>query len=68
MIQQLSVHTPTAGGMGWLPGRGPKIPQAIQHSQKKKKKKPHNEEHIPPPSQSHSWHHPRVFETFCAVN
>ena len=32
-------HAFTAKGRGSSPGRGTKIPQAMQHSQKKKKKK-----------------------------
>ena len=34
MVQWLSLHTSTAGDVGWLPGRGPKIPQVTRHGQK----------------------------------
>ena len=38
-FQWLRLHAPNAGGPDSIPGRGTKIPQAAQCSQKKKKKK-----------------------------
>ena len=39
MVQWLGFFTLTAECLGLIPGRGPKIPQAAQCSQKKKKEK-----------------------------
>ena len=39
--QWLGLHTFTAKGLGSIPGRGTKIPQAVQHSQKKRRKAKH---------------------------
>ena len=36
-VQWLRLHTSSAGGMGSIPGRGTKIPHAVQGGQKKKK-------------------------------
>ena len=38
-VQCLRLCASTAGGVGWIPGRGTKILRAGQHNQKKKKKK-----------------------------
>ena len=38
-VQWLRLRTSTAGGSGLIPGRGTKIPHAVQHGQKKKKNK-----------------------------
>ena len=38
-VQWLGLSTFTAVGPGSIPGQGPKIPQAMQHSQKDKFKK-----------------------------
>ena len=35
-VQWLRLHASTAGGMGLTPGRGTKMPHAVQHGQKKK--------------------------------
>ena len=37
VVQWLRLCTPSAGGMGSIPGQRTKIPHAMQHSQKKKK-------------------------------
>ena len=34
-VQWLRLRAPNAGGMGWIPGQGTKIPHATQHGQKK---------------------------------
>ena len=39
MVQWLRFCASNAGGAGSSPGRGTKIPHAVQHGQKKKKKK-----------------------------
>ena len=39
MVQWLRLCASTAGGTGSIPGRGTKIPHAVQRGQKKKKKK-----------------------------
>ena len=39
VVQWLGLGTFTAVGSGSIPGRGTKIPQAVQCSQKKKKEK-----------------------------
>ena len=36
-VQWLRLHASTAGGAGWIPGQGTKIPHAAWCSQKKKK-------------------------------
>jgi len=38
-IQWLGLRTFTAKGLGSIPGRGTKIPQAVQHSQRKEGRK-----------------------------
>ena len=37
-VQWLGLCASAAGGTGLIPGRGTKIPHAVQHGQKKKKK------------------------------
>ena len=37
VVQWLILHASTAGGTGWIPGWGTKIPQATWRGQKKKK-------------------------------
>ena len=44
MVQWLRLCASTAGGTALIPGRGTKIPQAMQGSQKKKKKKTRKKE------------------------
>ena len=40
MVQWLRLHhSPSAGGMGLIPGQGTEIPQAAWHSRKKRKTK-----------------------------
>ena len=39
MVQWLRLCAPNAGGTGWIPGWGTKIPHAAWRSQRKKKKK-----------------------------
>ena len=39
MVEWLGLRASTARGTGSIPGRGTKIPQAVQLGQKKKKKK-----------------------------
>ena len=38
VIQWLGLRASTSGGMGSIPGRGTKIPQATQRGKKKKEK------------------------------
>ena len=37
-VQRLRLRAPTAGGAGWIPGRGAKITHAARHGQKKREK------------------------------
>ena len=44
-VQWLRLHTSVAGGMGWIPGQGPRIPHATQHGKKTPKNlKPPNKQ------------------------
>ena len=47
-VQWLGLHTFTAVGLGSIPGRGTKIPQASRHGQKKKKKNTKPKQKTPP--------------------
>ena len=37
-VQWLGLHAATAGGMGWIPGPGTKIPRALAWPKKKKER------------------------------
>ena len=42
-VQWLRLHASIAGGMGWIPGQGTRIPHATQRGQKKTPKPPNKQ-------------------------